>query len=55
VQESAILRLIGRIGATAVSEYDAEVERQGDRWMHAALLALASDVASPPTTTKSPD
>jgi hypothetical protein len=46
VQESPILRFVGRLGGAAVTEYDSDVERQGDRWMHDALGALAIDLGA---------
>ncbi|MGH7679548.1 MAG: hypothetical protein ACRENU_13840, partial [Gemmatimonadaceae bacterium] len=44
VRESAILRFIGRLGTTALSEYRAKAEREQLAWLREAFSALAEDV-----------
>jgi hypothetical protein len=44
VQESAILRFLGRLGAIAVSDYTGDVEREMDAWVREVFDALVTDV-----------
>jgi hypothetical protein len=51
VQESAILRFIGRLGAVAVGEYQGSAEREQLAWLREVVNALSADLAvlgSPP-------
>lgn len=43
VQESAIMRFIGSLGAHAVDDLDARVERQQDRFLAEGFAAMAAD------------
>ena len=47
VQESAILRFIGRLGAIAVSDYAGAVEREEMAWLHEVFTALVADIRGP--------
>lgn len=47
VQESAILRFIGRLGAIAVSDYAGAVEREEMAWLHEVFTALVTDIRGP--------
>jgi hypothetical protein len=44
VQESLILRFIGRLGAVAVSEYAGKAEREENAWLAEVFSALVADV-----------
>jgi hypothetical protein len=44
VQESAILRFIGRLGAIAVSDYAGDVEREEMAWLNEVFTALLADI-----------
>jgi hypothetical protein len=44
VQESLILRFIGRLGAIAVSEYAGQAEREQNAWLAEVFSALVADV-----------
>lgn len=44
VQESAILRFIGRLGAIAVSDYAGKVEREEMAWLNEVFTALLADI-----------
>jgi hypothetical protein len=44
VQESLILRFIGRLGAIAVSDYAGKVEREQSAWLAEVFAALVADV-----------
>jgi len=43
VQESTILRFIGRLGATAVGDFTGKAERQQYAWLHEVFAGLAAD------------
>jgi len=47
VQESMILRFIGRLGAIAVSDYTGIVEREQYVWLNGFFTALVADVRAP--------
>lgn len=44
VEESAILRFVGRLGATAVGDYRGDAERDQLAWLREVFQALAEDV-----------
>jgi hypothetical protein len=44
VQESTVLRFIGRLGAIAVSDYAGLAEREQNAWMREVFAALVTDV-----------
>jgi hypothetical protein len=44
VQESTILRFIGRLGSIAVSDYAGRAEREQNAWLREVFNALVSDV-----------
>lgn len=46
VQESLILRFLGRLGAIAVSDFAGRVEREQDAWLYEALTALVADIGA---------
>jgi hypothetical protein len=47
VQESLILRFIGRLGAIAVGDYTGKAEREQYAWLNELVLALIADVRAP--------
>lgn len=49
VQESAILRFIGRLGAIAVSDYSGDVEREQYIWLKEVFDGLVADVRALPS------
>lgn len=46
VQESMILRFLGRLGAMAVSDFAGQVEREQSIWIHEVLMALVADIGA---------
>jgi hypothetical protein len=44
VQESAILRIVGRLGAIAVSDYAGLAEREQNAWLQEVFAALVADI-----------
>jgi len=44
VQESAILRFIGKLGATAVGDYQGKAEREQLAWLREVFAALVGDL-----------
>ncbi|MHB0948563.1 MAG: hypothetical protein ACYC3Q_12460 [Gemmatimonadaceae bacterium] len=46
VQESAVLRFIGRLGATAFGDISEEVEQQEAQFLRGAFMAMRADVAA---------
>lgn len=46
VQESMILRFLGRLGAIAVNDFTGQVEREQSIWIHEVLTALVADIGA---------
>jgi hypothetical protein len=44
VKESAILRFIGRLGSTAVADYQGKAEREQHAWLREVFAALVEDI-----------
>jgi hypothetical protein len=44
VQESTILRVIGKLGSIAASDYAGRVEREQNAWLREVFSALVADV-----------
>jgi hypothetical protein len=49
VQESAILRFIGRLGAIAVSDYSGDAEREQYIWLKEVFDGLLADIRALPS------
>ena len=49
VEESAILRFIGRLGATAVADYQGDAEREQLAWLREVFAALVADISRDPS------
>lgn len=50
VQESAVLRFIGRLGATAFGDISDEVEQQEAQFLRGVFMAMRADIAALPSS-----